>query len=64
VAPNLRDRQFLDRQFEADGPNRKWTGDITYVDIYVDTREGWLYLAVVIWRSCWIFSAAAWSVMR
>lgn len=39
VAPNL-----LDRQFEADGPNRKWTGDITYVD----TREGWLYLAVVL----------------
>jgi transposase InsO family protein len=37
VAPNL-----LDRQFEADAPNRKWTGDITYVD----TGEGWLYLGV------------------
>ena len=39
VAPNL-----LDRQFEADAPNRKWVADITYVP----TAQGWLYLAVVL----------------
>ncbi len=39
VAQNL-----LSRQFTADAPNRKWTADITYVW----TREGWLYLAVVL----------------
>ncbi|CAA0102693.1 Uncharacterised protein [BD1-7 clade bacterium] len=39
VAPNL-----LDRDFNADAPNQKWAGDITY--LY--TREGWLYLAVMI----------------
>lgn len=39
VAPNR-----LGRQFEAEKPNRKWTCDITYVA----TREGWLYLSVVL----------------
>ena len=39
VADNL-----LNRQFTAEAPNRKWTADITYVH----TREGWLYLAVVL----------------
>jgi len=39
VAPNL-----LDRDFYAAAPNRKWTGDITYIW----TREGWLYLAVIL----------------
>ena len=39
VAPNL-----LDRNFSASGPNQKWAGDITYIW----TREGWLYLAVII----------------
>jgi transposase InsO family protein len=34
----------LDRDFDADLPNRKWACDITYVP----TLEGWLYLAVVI----------------
>lgn len=38
VAPNL-----LDRQFEAEHPNRRWAGDVTYIW----TRQGWLYLAVV-----------------
>lgn len=33
----------LGRGFAADGPNRKWAADITYVA----TREGWLYLATV-----------------
>lgn len=39
VAPNL-----LERDFSAQAPDRVWAGDITYVW----TREGWLYLAVVI----------------
>jgi len=39
IAPNL-----LDRNCAADGPNRKWAGDISYVW----TREGWLYLAVIL----------------
>ena len=38
VADNL-----LNQQFEAEAPNRVWTADITYID----TAEGWLYLAVV-----------------
>ncbi|HEX9091071.1 MAG TPA: IS3 family transposase [Anaerolineales bacterium] len=37
-APNL-----LQRDFSADRPNRKWVTDITYID----TAEGWLYLASV-----------------
>lgn len=37
-APNL-----LKRDFSADRPNRKWVTDITYID----TAEGWLYLASV-----------------
>jgi putative transposase len=39
VAPNL-----LGQDFTATGPNQKWGADISYVW----TREGWLYLAVVI----------------
>ncbi len=38
VAPNL-----LERQFVASAPDQVWTADITYIP----TREGWLYLAVV-----------------
>ena len=34
----------LDRQFDAIGPNRKWTADFTYLW----THEGWLFVAVVI----------------
>ncbi len=34
----------LDRYFTATRPNEKWVSDITYVR----TREGWLYLAVII----------------
>jgi len=34
----------LDRQFQAELPNQKWTVDITYIP----TGEGWLYLAGVI----------------
>nr|WP_321455390.1 IS3 family transposase [uncultured Cohaesibacter sp.] len=39
VAPNL-----LNRDFFADRPNQKWAGDISYIW----TREGWLYLAVIL----------------
>ncbi len=39
VAPNT-----LNRQFWAQGPNEKWVGDITYIE----TREGWLYLAAML----------------
>ena len=39
VAENL-----LARNFTAEAPNRVWTGDITYIQ----TAEGWLYLAVVL----------------
>lgn len=34
----------LDRDFEAPAPNQKWVADFTYID----TAEGWLYLAVVL----------------
>lgn len=39
IAPNL-----LQRQFEAEAPNRRWLADFTYIW----TAEGWLYLAVVL----------------
>jgi len=39
VAPNI-----LNREFQADKPNQKWVGDITYIP----TEEGWLYVAGVL----------------
>jgi transposase InsO family protein len=42
VAPNVLDRQFAVETVAA--PNRVWAADITYLP----TREGWLYLAVVL----------------
>ena len=42
VAPNLLGRQFSVEQVSS--PNRVWASDITYIP----TREGWLYLAVVL----------------
>ena len=38
-APNM-----LQRDFEADRPDAKWCADITYIP----TKEGWLYLAVIL----------------
>lgn len=38
VAKNL-----LQQNFTAKAPNRQWASDITYID----TQQGWLYLAVV-----------------
>jgi len=53
VAPNL-----LNREFTVAAPNRVWVSDITYLP----TREGWLYLAIVID----LFSRAVvgWSMSR
>lgn len=39
IAPNV-----LQRRFDAEHPNQVWASDITYIA----TREGWLYLAVVL----------------
>ncbi len=38
VADNL-----LEQDFTAEGPNERWSSDITYIS----THQGWLYLAVV-----------------
>lgn len=42
VAPNELARQFA--VAEQPGPDRVWVGDITYIP----TREGWLYLAILL----------------
>ena len=34
----------MTQDFSASQPNQKWAGDITYVW----TREGWVYLAVIL----------------
>lgn len=39
IAPNR-----LNRHFSAERPDEKWVADITYID----TAEGWLYLALVL----------------
>jgi putative transposase len=39
IAPDL-----LQRDFQAESPNRKWLGDITFIP----TAEGWLYLAAIL----------------
>ena len=39
IWPNL-----LRQDFHADRPNKKWVADITYID----THEGWLYLAALL----------------
>jgi len=39
TAPNL-----LNREFSAPMPNQKWVSDFTYID----TAEGWLYLAAIL----------------
>lgn len=44
------------RDFRADGPNRAWFADITYVR----THQGWLYLAVVM--DVWSRKVVGWSM--
>ena len=44
------------RDFSADGPNRAWFADITYVR----THQGWLYLAVVM--DIWSGKIVGWSM--
>ena len=44
------------RDFSADGPDRAWFADITYVR----TRQGWLYLAVVM--DIWSRRIVGWSM--
>ena len=53
IAPNV-----LDRQFEASAPNQKWVADFTYIP----TREGWLYLAVVL--DLYSRMVVGWSMQR
>jgi putative transposase len=43
AAPAMVVANLLRRQFVATRPNQKWAGDITYVP----TRQGWLYVAVL-----------------
>ena len=50
-APDL-----VKRDFGADGPNRAWFADITYVR----THQGWLYLAVVM--DIWSRMVVGWSM--
>lgn len=47
---------LVKRKFEADGPNMAWFADITYVK----TRQGWLYLALVM--DIWSRRIVGWSM--
>ena len=44
----FKNSNLLQRNFTASAPNRVWAGDITYIE----TAEGWLYLAVVLDLIC------------
>jgi putative transposase len=46
----------VDRDFSAEGPNRLWVGDITFVP----TAAGFLYLAVVV--DAWSRRVVGWSM--
>ncbi|KHI94777.1 hypothetical protein BHF58_23500 [Escherichia coli] len=48
---------LLEQDFYGSGPNKKWTGDITYLC----TDKGWLYLAVVI--DLWSRTVIGWSML-
>jgi transposase InsO family protein len=51
VADNL-----LGRDFDATGPDQKWVADITYID----TEEGWSYLAAVM--DCFSRRIVGWAI--
>ncbi len=53
VAENL-----LERDFTTSSPNEKWLADITYIP----TREGWLYLAVVL--DCFSRNIVGWAMSK
>jgi len=53
ISPNI-----LNREFGATKPNQKWVGDITYID----TAQGWLYLATVI--DLYSRKVVGWSMSR
>lgn len=50
-APNI-----VEQQFDQPGPDRLWVGDITYVP----TKEGWLYLAVLL--DAWSRRVIGWAM--
>lgn len=50
-APNI-----VEQQFDQPGPDRLWVGDITYVP----TKEGWLYLAVLL--DAWSRKVIGWAM--
>ena len=47
---------LVKRGFEADGPNKAWFADITYVKTY----QGWLYVAIVI--DIWSRMVVGWAM--
>lgn len=53
AAPNV-----LNREFQADGPNRKWASDITLIP----TGEGYLYLATTM--DLWSRRIVGWSIQE
>jgi transposase InsO family protein len=53
IAPNL-----VDMQFNPEKANSLWTSDITYIR----TREGWLYLSIVL--DLWSRSVISWRADR
>ena len=56
AGPSCAPPDLVMRRFEAEGPNRAWFADITYVR----TRQGWLYLAVVM--DVWSRKVVGWSM--
>jgi transposase InsO family protein len=51
ISPNL-----LSQDFRASEPNQKWAGNITYIW----TREGWIYLVVILDLHSW--RAVGWAI--
>ena len=60
AAPDIVVANALRRQFVATRPNQKWAGDITYVS----TRQGWLYVAVLMDLFSRPLSSGPWMIRR